>query len=546
MLRSFTLLAFAGPLLISCAQGPVPPLKPAMDAVVEEQYSDNAPGASILVAQKGKVLYERAIGLQDVEGKEPLSTESVFRIGSITKQFTAVAILQLAEAGKLKLEDEVQKYVDFPKKDRPITIEHLLTHTSGIPNYTDLPSFTPEAYAKDISVRDMIATFADLPLEFEPGTRWNYSNSGYILLGAIVEKASGLSWEAYMTKHLFGPAGMTHTSAAAAGTVPGEAKGYSEADSTYAVSLPLSLTWPYSAGAIRSTVADLYAWNKSVFANKFVPKKWIDMAFTDHRLSDGNSTGYGYGWAFMNIQGSRTIQHNGGINGFLSSGVYLPDEDIYVVVLSNNEAGDADLLATKLAALALGKPYGGAVVPLDANAAEAYTGVYVNKEGVERYITADEKGLHSQRQGSGVRDMDFLGNDRFILHNDVVTYAFIRKDGRVTGARFSGRKGDEELTRTDKPLPAPRKEVKLDAATLKRYEGVFQLIGGPQLSFRADGDRLFTTAANQAEIEIFAEAPDKFFLKVVDARIEFYPEADGSVKRMSLFQGIEFKGERVQ
>ena len=519
----------------------------AYDAEVQAHFTADAPGGAVLVAQGGKVLYERALGLADVSTMTALTTAHQFRIGSVTKQFAAVAIMQLAEAGKLKLEDEIQEHVDFPRKEQPITIEHLLTHTSGIPNFTDGPHYTSEAYAKDIELKDVISLFADLPLEFAPGTQWSYSNSGYLLLTAIIEKASGQSWTDYANEHLFKPAGMTQSSAAiTGGALPKEPIGYAEGEAGWEPAKPISMTWPRAAGCIRSTVGDLHKWNSSVFAGKLIPKTWLDKAHKGVALADGSTNPYGYGWGFMNVQGSPTIEHSGGIDGFVSNSLYLPKEDIYVAVLVNRESDDASTLAPALAAIALGKPYGGPAVPLDPKEAEALTGVYVNAEGVERYITADEKGLHAQRQGSSVKDLTHLGNGRFIYTGDVITLSFVRANGVVTGARFLSRNADEQLTRSDKPLPKPRVELALKNADLLPYVGEFELMPGLTLTFRADGDRFFVTATRQQEIEVFGEAPHKFFLKVVDATIEFHPEEDGTVNRITFTQGGAIEGKRVK
>ena len=547
-MRASTLLLASSIAIAAFAQQAPPTIaNKEMDAVVSARFvDDKAPGAAILVAKGGTVIYRRGVGMGDVSASKPIATDGVFRIGSVTKQFTAVAILQLVAQGKLALTDEVQTYVDFPKKDQPITIEHLLRHTSGISNYTDLPSFVPENYSKDVSLKEVIATFADLPLEFAPGTKWNYSNSGYILLGAVIERASGLTWEHYLQKNIFGPLDMQHTSASPEnGQLPGEVIGYQEGEKGWEPGIPLSMTWPHAAGTIRSTVDDLFTWNTAVFSGKLVSKELLAMAHTDHLLNDGSSTHYGYGWFFQNVQGSPTIEHNGGINGFVSASLYLPKDDIYVAVLCNSETDAAGALAPLLAAIAMGKPYGGSTMQVPLAKLKELEGVYVSKDSVIRYITADEKGLHSQRQGSAVRDLSCTGEDQFIYTGDVITLTFVRKDGKVTGARFVSRSDDQELTLSNEPLPV-RTAVKADPEALKRYVGVYELAPGFTVTFRAEGDRLYGQATGQTEFEAFAQGPDRFFLKVVDARIEFYPEADGTVNRMKLIQGAEMEGMRVK
>jgi CubicO group peptidase (beta-lactamase class C family) len=522
------------------------PSFPGMDALMAEYFTDDAPGAAVRVTQGNKVVYERAMGMADLATQQPLTLEHQFRIGSITKQFTAVGILQLAVAGKLKLSDEIQQYVNFPKKEQPITIEHLLSHTSGIRNFTDLPTYTPEAYAQDVSLTSIISQFADLPLEFAPGSLWNYSNSGYILLTAILEKASGQKWEDYAKEHLFAPAGMTQTSASSdKKPLPKEATGYAEAEKGWQPAHPISLTWPLGAGNIRTTVGDLVKWNTAVFAGKLLAPKQLARATQPYRLTDGSTVPYGYGWALQNVQRSPTVEHGGGIDGFVSSAIYLPQEELYVVVLANRESNIGQL-AAKLAALALGKPYGGVPVQLDANAVAEYAGVYVNDKGVERYITTEGGSLHSQRQGSERFDLYCIGQDQFIYSGELTSLTFERTNGTVSGGRFLSRNGEEQLTRSDKPLPAPRTEITLSNADLQTYVGEYELMPGMTMTFRADGDRFFVQPTGNEEVEVFGEGPHKFFLKVVDATMEFHPEADGTVKRMTYTQGEKMEGKRIK
>ena len=304
-------------------------LTAALDEALLEHFSAEAPGGAVLVARGNTILYEKAIGIADLGTKQALTTAHQFRIASVTKQFAAVAILQLVEAGKLRLSDEVQRYVDFPKKAHRITLEHLLTHTSGIPDFTRTKAYTPEAYAKDVSLAELIALFANEPLAFVPGTKYSYSNSGYILLTAIMEKVSGQSWSDYARDHLFAPAGMTSSSAAiTGGPLEAEAVGYAEGEQGWEPAYPISLSWPRAAGCIRSTVRDLWAWNRSVFAGKLTDATLLAQAHRPFLLSDGSPTDYGYGWFLQNVQGSPTIEHNGGIDGFTSACIYLHKEEI--------------------------------------------------------------------------------------------------------------------------------------------------------------------------------------------------------------------------
>ena len=532
--------------LWSSAQAPPTIAHRQMDELMSSCFEgSNAPGACMLVAKGGHVIYRRSTGSAD--RSMPLATDAVFRIGNITEQFTAVAILQLVNEGKLILSDEVQTYLDFPRKDWPITIEQLLTHTSGIPNYTDLPAFTPSSYAKDVTLPEVIATFKDLPLEFEPGTRWSYNNSGYVLLSAVLERLSGMSWEMCMNERFFGPLGMGRSGAGPVNArLPGEPLGFQKGDSGWEPAVPMSMTWPVGAGAIRSTVDDLFTWNTAVMTDQLLPTHLRTAAHTDHVIKSGEPKGYGYGWNLMKVQGSPSIEHNGGINGFTSASLYLPREDIYAVVLCNAETDVASRLAPQLAAIAMGKPYpSGPGIHMPIDGLKELEGVYLDVDSVKRYITADEQGLHAQREGSTKRDLIPTAPDTFYYKGDVTAVVFKREEGRVIAADIVSRSNDEHLVLTELPLPN-WSGVKLAAEALKRYAGTFELSPGFSITFRVEDDRLFGRATGQPECELFAEGPDTFFLKVVDARIEFYPEKDGSVKRLTLFQGGAAPGRRIR
>ncbi|MGH9843739.1 MAG: serine hydrolase domain-containing protein, partial [Blastocatellia bacterium] len=179
-----------------------------IDEMLAKEFKANEPGAAAIVVKDGKVVFRKGYGMANMEFGIPIEPDMIFRIGSVTKQFTAVATLMLAEQGKLSLSDEITKFLpDYPTQDRKITVEHLLTHTSGIVSYTGMPEWRPQM-RKDVSLDEMIAVFKDKPMEFVPGERWNYNNSGYVLLGAVIEKASGMKYADFVEKNIFAPLGM--------------------------------------------------------------------------------------------------------------------------------------------------------------------------------------------------------------------------------------------------------------------------------------------------------------------------------------------------
>jgi CubicO group peptidase (beta-lactamase class C family) len=326
------------------------------DKMLSEQFKTNETGATALVARKGQVIYKKAFGMANLEYNIPMQVDHVFRIGSITKQFTAVAILQLMEQGKLGLQDDITKFIpDYPTHGHKITIEHLLTHTSGIQSYTGMKDFEKKM-TLNLKPTELIDFFKNEPMEFAPGTKWNYNNSGYFLLGYIIEKVSGKTYPQFIEENFFKPLGMTNSLFGSDSKIVKNRAGAYEKDSTGFVNAPyLNMNQPYSAGSIQSTVEDLFKWHQAVHAYKLVKKESLDKAFTKYKLTDGKETEYGYGWGLGNIQGSPTIGHGGGIPGFLTQSIYLPKEDVFVAVFSNCGCNPPFDIGDKMATLAIGK-----------------------------------------------------------------------------------------------------------------------------------------------------------------------------------------------
>src|SRR5690606_13646030 len=254
-----------------------------------------------------------------------IEADMIFQIASMTKQFTAVAILQLMENGKLSLNDTLQKYIDyFPSKDHPITVEHLLTHTSGIPEFFDIDEDEYHLLVKEHTPVELISYFENEPLEFKPGSKFRYSNSNYVLLGAIIEKASGLPYGQYIQERLFKPLGMNSTGLwyqdyFKEDQIP---LGYMIKGDEYVVSTPIGGSVLYSSGGIVSTVDDLYIWNRALKNNSILSAESSSKMFTSKTLTDGQSYAYGYGVFVKRLQGHKTIQHGGNLYGFTSSGLW--------------------------------------------------------------------------------------------------------------------------------------------------------------------------------------------------------------------------------
>lgn len=523
-------------------------LSAEFDKLLSAQYKTGETGCAALVAVKGQIIYKKAFGLANVELNVPMQPDMVFRIGSITKQFTAVAILQLMEQGKLSLQDDITKYIpDYPTQAYKITIENLLTHTSGIKSYTNVPEFAK--YVKeDLSPAEAIDKFKNLPMEFAPGSKWNYNNSGFFLLGYIIEKITGMKYQDYVEQNLLKPAGMTNSLYGSDKKIvknrayPYQGEGENLENADY-----LSMLLPYSAGSLMSTVEDLYKWNRALIANKFVKKENLEKAWTEYKLSDGKSTHYGYGWFLAQIQGSPTIEHGGGINGYLTNGIYLPDEDIFVAVFSNNTSKAPDLVSMKMAAVALGKPYSYTEIPVPAELIDQYPGVYADENGTEVIILKDGTSLFSQRSGGRKDAMKQYSKDSFFFNDNLKLVNFTRNSkGIITGVETNERGVITRYTKTNKPVPS-HIEIKLSPEVLAQYAGDFQLAPGFIISITIEGDRIFTQATGQGKVEVYPESETRFFLKVVDAQLDFVKDETGKYNKVILHQGgRDMDGKRVK
>jgi len=521
----------------------------AFDTILTKVFKQGGPGAAVLVAKKGEVIYKKAFGMADLELNVPMQADMIFRIGSITKQFTAVAILQLAEQGKLSLQDDMKKFLpDYPTQGNTITIEHLLTHTSGIKSYTGMKDFQA-MMRKDMTPAEIIAVFKNEPMDFAPGTKWNYNNSGYILLGYIIEKVSGKTYEQYIKDNLFVPAGMTNSGYGNENRIiKNRAKGYQGSGNNYENANYLSMTVPYAAGSLISTVEDLWKWNQAVHSYKIVSKASLDKAFTNYKLSNSKLANYGYGWSFGWVQGSPTIEHSGGINGFQTDAVYLPKEDIFVAIFSNCNCNPPGDMTQKIAAITMGKPYVWKEIAIDDTAAKEFAGVYENKDGEQRIISAEGNKLTSQR-GSGNKFLiKPFAKDKFFFENYLHTLEFVRNSsGKIEKLLYKSHTEESEWKKTDKPQAAASTELKVDKAILNTYVGEYELAPNFIVTITVEGDKLMAQATGQQKVELYAESPTKFFLKVVEAKIEFFKASDNKVTNLVLYQnGQIIEGNKIK
>jgi CubicO group peptidase (beta-lactamase class C family) len=508
------------------------------DKVIESAYKSGEPGAAVLLAKEGKVLYRKAFGKANIELDVPMKPEMVFEIGSITKQFTAVSILMLMEQGKLSLTDDVTKFIpDYPTHGHKITIHHLLTHTSGIKSYTGMQEWVP-LWRKDMSPEEMIDLFKNQPMDFAPGERYQYNNSAYFMLGYIIEKASGQTYQQFLEEHIFKPLQMNNSYYGShKQIIRNRAAGYQNQDGFNNTEY-LSLTQPYAAGSIMSNVDDLLKWQIAIRDHKLVKKETIQLAFTDYKLNNGKPIHYGYGWSLNEINGSPTIEHGGGIFGYTTNGIWLPKEDVYVVMLTNRDDMGPGDISTRIAAIAIGKPFPEASksIAVKSESLKNLAGAYEFEDGSIRSIIYEDGVLCSQRQGSSRFKLIPVAENKFAYENSFSTIEFANDRGGEKVVVFKNRIDEVKGRKSDKVIEE-KKEVSLTPEQMQPFVGEYEIQPGFSLKVTLENGHLMTQATGQAKFEIFPESPVKFFLKVVDAQLEFQRNADGNVDSLILYQG---------
>lgn len=345
-LKSFIVL-----FLMGCSGLSAQSLETKMDQLIASKFKPETPGAVFLAVKKGKVVYRKAFGMANLEMGVQMQPEFVFEIGSMTKQFTAVAVLMLAEQGKLKLDDEITKFIpDYPTNGNTITLHHLLTHTSGIKDFTSMKAIKDIA-RRDLSPKELVDFFKNEPADFKPGEQYKYCNSGYVLLGYIIEIVSGQTYEAFVTQHIFKKTGMGNTYYASHDKIiKNRVSGYRDREG-YVNANYISFSIPYASGSILSTVDDLLKWQYAINANTLLNATSTEKAFVNYTLNNGTSIDYGYGWHLEKVKDKIVREHGGSIFGFKSMGVYEPEEQIYVVGLSNCECNSPTSITKDIASL---------------------------------------------------------------------------------------------------------------------------------------------------------------------------------------------------
>lgn len=325
-----------------------------IDSLIQTEFKDkNGPGGVFLVAKNGRAIYQKAFGKANLELDVNLTPESVFQIGSMTKQFTSIAILMLEEQGKLNVQNPISTYIpDYPAGNK-ITIHHLLTHTSGIKDFTKMKSLKDIAQ-KEMTPKMIVDFFKNEPVDFAPGEKFEYNNSGYVLLGYLIELVSGGTYEDFIKENIFKKVGMSQSFYATDRQVISKrAYGYHKKEYGYVNKSVINFSVPFSSGSLMSSANDMLKWQNALNQNLLLKAENVHRAFSKYKLNSGEMFTYGYGWHIKELNGTPVREHGGSIFGFKSMGVYIPSEDIYVLGLSNCDCNSPTQLTRDIATLAL-------------------------------------------------------------------------------------------------------------------------------------------------------------------------------------------------
>lgn len=403
-----------------------------MEELIQSYVTAKQFMGSVLVSQQGKILLDKGYGSANLEWEIPNSPATKFRLGSITKQFTAASILLLEERGKLKVEDPVKKYMpDAPAAWDKITIFHLLTHTSGIPSFTSFPDYR-STEATPTTPENLVARFRDKPLEFQPGEKWNYSNSGYALLGYLIEKVSGQSYGEFVQQNIFNPLGMKDSGYDSnSAIIAHRAAGYQSGANALVNAGFIHMTIPFSAGALYSTTEDLLKWEQALFGGKVLSSASLAKMTTPFKQD------YAFGLTVSANHGFKVIEHGGGIEGFATQLSYYPDDNLVVIVLGSIVGRFPSEIAARLGDIV----HGVKSIPVSERKEitvspkilAAYAGTYELTANISMVITLEDDHLMAQVTGQQKFNLFAESEASFFVKLVDVQIEFVKNaQGQVT------------------------------------------------------------------------------------------------------------------
>ena len=548
-----------------------------IDQLLRKYVEYNAFNGAALVAENGKVIFKKGYGYANFEWDIPNAPDTKFRLGSITKQFTSMLIMQLVQEGKLRLDEKVSEVLsDYPKEQgEKITIHNLLTHTSGIPNYTDFPGYPTEIMKNTFSPLELVKLFENKPLEFKPGSKFSYSNSGYILLGYIIEKVTGKPYEEVLKENIFNPLGMKNSGYDHnIEIIPKRAYGYNHFALEVQNANYIDMTVPFSAGALYSTVEDLYKWDQALYTNKILSKGNIKKLFGKYIPAFGGMY-YGYGWAVTKISNGHgdsvnVVAHGGAVNGFNSLIERFTDDKNLIVLLNNTGATDLQDIAKHIEKILYNEKYEMPEEPIVIKFARK-----ISDDGVDNAIKYIKNLSPEESKKLDERDINNLGYsllntgqtkeaikifklniDKYNSANSYDSYAeALMKDGQTEAAIENYKKslemnpGNSNAVEMLKQMGVDYepKETNVNPEIYKMLAGEYQLAPNFTITITTEDNRIYEQATGQQKLEIFPNSEYEYHLKVVNAQISFVKDDTGKITELILHQnGRDIPGKKIK
>jgi CubicO group peptidase (beta-lactamase class C family) len=526
---------------------------PSSETIVDNFYSSLkgkvTPGIAVLVAKDGTVLYRKGFGYADIKNKILITPDTKFRIGSVTKQFTASAILKLQENNLLSVDDKLSKFIpDFPRGDE-VTIHQLLTHTSGIHSYTNNNGFIGKV-TKTISPDSLVNSIKKDPYDFNPGEKWLYNNSGYFLLGYIISKVSGKPYAEYLKETFFDPLHMENTGIHYAGIkLKHEAKGYAKNNDKYDNAINWDMSWAGGAGSIYSTVDDLLKWNQALYGGKVLNEKSLGAALTPVVLKNGGQSPvqYGYGLGLSKYRGEDIVSHSGGLHGFVTQLSYYPKEKLTVVMFSNTAEPEVNFDPNKIAEAFLwnkmDKQISYAESSVKPKNLQFYTGRYDLSGIAVITITTENDKLYSQLSGQQKFEIFPLSEDEFFWKVVDARIKFVKNEkGEIIQAVLF--QNGQELKA--KKLPEVH-VVEISPAILDKYTGKFKFKENEVLTISKENNKLFAQPTGQSRLEMSPLSETDFIIKEINAKLSFVKEENGKANKIKLnLNGMDSELPRIE
>ena len=518
-----------------------------MKSLVEYQNFNG----NVLIAKEDKVILNKGYGYANIEAKITNKPQTRFAIGSVTKQFTAMGIMQLSEKNLLNVEDKVSKYIPELKEGDKLTIHNLLTHTSGLKNYTDLI----EIFKADTKNKDpmmMVNLIKDMPLEFKPGEQFQYSNTNYLLLGMIIEKLTGESFEDYLEKNILKPLDMKDTGVSyGKNNQSPNATPYSGFMELEPIDDSIVLNLAFGAGNMYSTTGDLSKWDLALKTEKLVSKETVDKIFKNY-IMFSKTEGYGYGWMVSDTDLGKRVKHGGNTLGFTSIIDRYIDKKLTIIALTNKGYYDVERLADDLKNISQGKEHKSVehleeIEIKDKALYEKYIGKYKLFEGADIYVTYKNGNLYAQVTGQPSFQIFPQTENKFFAKIVEVSIEFISNDKGETiklnleqmGQEFTCEKIEQEEFKE-------QEQVYVDSKIYEQYVGDYELAPNAIITITKENEKIYAKLTGQEKYEIFASSESEYFYKVVDAKISFIRDENGKVISLRLHQnGVDMPAIKI-